>query len=76
MATKSKTRPTETPEARFVRVATLKVNGIIRNMKTISRLKASNPVQRKAIDDAITNALRDTMASLNGQKPDAAGFKL
>lgn len=66
----------ETTEQRFIRVINKKVPGIIRGFGTIGRLKGSTPAQRKAIDDALTNAHRDCMASLNGQKSDSGGFKL
>lgn len=73
---KSHIPPNETPEARFVRVATTKVNAILRNLKTLSRLKGSTPTQRKAIDDALMAGLRDTVASLAGNKVETGGFKL
>lgn len=74
MATRKKI--VETPEQRFVRVVNKKVPGIIKAFATIGRLKGSTPAQRKAIDDATTNAHRDCMAALNGQKQESTGFKL
>jgi len=77
---KSNIPANETPEARFVRVATVKVNSIIRGMKTLSRLNGtkakSTEAQRAAIEKAITEALTDTMSALKGNKVAAGGFKL
>lgn len=70
----------ETPEARFARVATIKVNSLIRNFRSLARLTGkkakSSDVQRKAIKDALQAAFNDSMESLEGKKTTASGFKL
>jgi hypothetical protein len=77
---KSNIPTNETPEQRFVRVATTKVNAIIRGMKTLSRLTGmrakSTDAQRAAIEKALTDALADTMSALKGNKVQTGGFKL
>lgn len=70
----------ETPEARFIRVATLKTNSVLKALKSLSRLTGKKAVstvaQREAIGKAIFEAYGETMKSLAGQKPETAGFKL
>lgn len=77
---KSNVPANETPEARFIRIATTKTNAVIRNLRTLSRLNGakakSTPEQRAAIQKAITESLTDAISSMAGNKVAAGGFKL
>jgi hypothetical protein len=73
---KSNVPANETPEARFVRVATTKTNAILRNLKTLAKLKKSTAAQRTAIASAISDAVDEAMLSMAGQKTESGGFKL
>jgi hypothetical protein len=70
----------ESAEQRFVRVATVKTNSILKGLKSLSRLTGTKAVstaaQRTAIQTAIQTALDDAMKSLSGQKVSVGGFKL
>lgn len=70
----------ETPEARFIRIATTKTNAVIRNLRTLSRLNGvkakSTEAQRIAISKAITESLAEAVSSMAGNKVAAGGFKL
>lgn len=81
MAKKKSNVPTnEAPEARFVRVATVKTNSVIKNLRSLGRLTGKNAIstaaQRTAIKDAIMAAFEETMKALAGQKTETTGFKL
>ena len=70
----------ETPQARFVRMANVKVNALLRGLKGLSRLKdkkaVSTSAQREAIQSVLEVAVADCIESLNGAKSDSSGFKL
>jgi len=82
MAAKKKTNVPagESPEERFVRVATLKTNSILKSLRTLSKLRGSKAkstqAQREAIQDAISTALDDVIEQMAGKVVETTGFKL
>lgn len=80
MAKKKSNIPTnETGEARFIRVALLKTNSVLKSLKSLSNLRGKRAVstsaQRLAIQTAIDAAFKDCMSALNGATKETSGFK-
>jgi hypothetical protein len=68
----------ETKDAKFTRVVPKKVNAILKSLKTIGTVGKGATVtdkHREAIENAVKEALADTLARLKGQKVETSGFK-